>query len=64
MYGCGCWAETSDQLKNGIAVTTTGCGEHLMKTILAREVAMKMKESTNLPCVTLSDSVNSAFLSQ
>lgn len=64
MYGCGCWAETSDQFKNNIAVTTSVCGEHLMKTILAREVAMKMKESDNLSCVTLNESINSTFLSE
>lgn len=39
-FGCGCWAQNKmgprDQT---IGVSTTGCGEYLVRTFLAREVA-------------------------
>ncbi|KAH8379882.1 hypothetical protein KR009_007810 [Drosophila setifemur] len=35
-YGAGCWATDSDELS--MATCTTGNGEHLMKTLLAREI--------------------------
>ncbi|XP_044519344.1 threonine aspartase 1 isoform X2 [Gracilinanus agilis] len=38
LYGCGCWAEnTGVQNPYSTAVSTSGCGEHLVRTILARE---------------------------
>ncbi|XP_017174802.1 threonine aspartase 1 isoform X7 [Mus musculus] len=38
LYGCGCWAEnTGAQNPYSTAVSTSGCGEHLVRTILARE---------------------------
>lgn len=35
-YGAGCWATDTDEL--AIATCTTGNGEYLMKTLLAREI--------------------------
>ncbi|XP_066090362.1 threonine aspartase 1 isoform X3 [Saccopteryx bilineata] len=38
LYGCGCWAEnTRVHSPYSTAVSTSGCGEHLVRTILARE---------------------------
>ncbi|XP_053527026.1 threonine aspartase 1 isoform X4 [Artibeus jamaicensis] len=38
LYGCGCWAEnTGTHNPYSTAVSTSGCGEHLVRTILARE---------------------------
>ncbi|XP_073734573.1 threonine aspartase 1 [Callorhinus ursinus] len=38
LYGCGCWAEnTGAHNPYSTAVSTSGCGEHLVRTILARE---------------------------
>ncbi|XP_040837766.1 threonine aspartase 1 isoform X5 [Ochotona curzoniae] len=38
LYGCGCWAEnTGAHSPYSTAVSTSGCGEHLVRTILARE---------------------------
>ncbi|XP_066243220.1 threonine aspartase 1 isoform X1 [Saccopteryx leptura] len=38
LYGCGCWAEnTGVHSPYSTAVSTSGCGEHLVRTILARE---------------------------
>lgn len=37
-FGCGCWAQK--QIRRGsraTAVSTTGCGEHLVRTFLAKE---------------------------
>merc|ERR1711892_607052 len=37
-FGCGCWAQR--RIREGscsTAVSTTGCGEHLLRTFLARE---------------------------
>ncbi|KAI4900873.1 hypothetical protein NFI96_019641 [Prochilodus magdalenae] len=37
-YGCGCWAENAHDAKPyATAVSTSGCGEHLIRTMLARE---------------------------
>ncbi|XP_041369355.1 threonine aspartase 1-like [Gigantopelta aegis] len=37
-FGAGCWAHNGVKNKTpGIAVATTGCGEHLMKTLLAKQ---------------------------
>lgn len=41
LYGCGCWAENDGG--TGVATTTSGCGEHLVKTMLARECAENLK---------------------
>ena len=39
-FGCGCWAQKS-QPSTGkpytVGISTTGCGEHLVRTFLARE---------------------------
>ncbi|KAL4641387.1 threonine aspartase 1 isoform X2 [Arapaima gigas] len=40
-YGCGCWAENAWKLNPySTAVSTSGCGEHLMRTMLARECSV------------------------
>nr|XP_006819493.1 PREDICTED: threonine aspartase 1-like [Saccoglossus kowalevskii] len=35
VYGCGCWAMKLST--TSVASSTTGCGEHLLKTMLARK---------------------------
>ncbi|CAG09520.1 unnamed protein product, partial [Tetraodon nigroviridis] len=43
-YGCGCWAENSCNMNPySTAVSTSGCGEHLIRTMLARECAAAMQ---------------------
>ncbi|XP_029187451.2 threonine aspartase 1-like [Acropora millepora] len=39
LYGSGCWATSFDANQVGVACCTSGCGEHLMKTLLAKECA-------------------------
>lgn len=36
MFGCGCWAQEN------VAVCTSGVGEYIIKTILAKECASKL----------------------
>eukprot|EP00058_Branchiostoma_floridae_P019584 XP_002605074.1 hypothetical protein BRAFLDRAFT_85220 [Branchiostoma floridae] len=47
MYGCGCWAVQESPLS--VACSTTGCGEHIMQTLLGRECAESVMrgEETN-----------------
>nr|CAD7441146.1 unnamed protein product [Timema bartmani] len=49
VYGCGCWAENTDG-QSAIAACTSGCGEYLVKTCLAREVSQDIKEASC--CIT------------
>ncbi|XP_077468978.1 threonine aspartase 1 isoform X2 [Stigmatopora argus] len=43
-YGCGCWAENARNMNPySTAVSTSGCGEHLIRTMLARECATAMQ---------------------
>ncbi|XP_078351428.1 threonine aspartase 1-like isoform X2 [Oculina patagonica] len=39
VYGSGCWATKHDGSRVGVACCTSGCGEHLIKTMLAKECA-------------------------
>ena len=46
MFGCGCWVEEnikfvedSSYENHSIAICTTGCGEYILKTLLAKECA-------------------------
>ncbi|CAH0393496.1 unnamed protein product [Bemisia tabaci] len=43
VFGCGCWAENGTITEPGVATSTTGCGEHLIRTSLARTVANAVK---------------------
>uniref|UniRef100_A0A6I8RQD5 Threonine aspartase 1 n=1 Tax=Xenopus tropicalis TaxID=8364 RepID=A0A6I8RQD5_XENTR len=44
LYGCGCWAEnTGVHNPYSTAVSTSGCGEHLVRTILARECSLALQ---------------------
>jgi len=49
-FGCGCWAQKS-QPSTGkpytVGISTTGCGEHLVRTFLARECALELHKSPN-----------------
>ncbi|KAM7431059.1 taspase [Porites harrisoni] len=39
IFGSGCWATSHDANDVGVACCTSGCGEHLIKTLLAKECA-------------------------
>ncbi|CAL8367095.1 unnamed protein product, partial [Gadus morhua 'NCC'] len=43
-YGCGCWAQNScNSNPYSTAVSTSGCGEHLIRTMLARECSVALQ---------------------
>ncbi|KAL2083297.1 hypothetical protein ACEWY4_021070 [Coilia grayii] len=44
LFGCGCWAQNSCNANPySTAVSTSGCGEHLMRTMLARECSAALQ---------------------
>jgi len=47
-FGCGCWAQkpVEDSSQHSTAVSTTGCGEHLVRTFLARECGLALASSS------------------
>lgn len=47
-FGCGCWAQNSRcPGQYSVGISTTGCGEHLVRTFLARECATSLCGSDN-----------------
>ncbi|XP_038072917.1 threonine aspartase 1-like [Patiria miniata] len=45
-YGCGCWAQNrNNDGKPSVACSTSGCGEHLVKTLLAKECCDSLLQS-------------------
>lgn len=44
-YASGVWADSLRQTENSVAVTTTGAGEYLIKTLLAKQLALQIKDS-------------------
>ena len=45
-FGCGCWAQKPvENNSHSTAVSTTGCGEHLVRTFLARECGLALSTS-------------------
>lgn len=47
VFGCGCWAQRGFKEKSSytVGVSTTGCGEHLVRTFLAKECAQHLRTS-------------------
>ncbi|XP_051469515.1 threonine aspartase 1 isoform X3 [Apus apus] len=66
LYGCGCWAEnTGAHTPYSTAVSTSGCGEHLVRTILARECscALQMEDAHQALLETMQNKfIGSPFL--
>jgi len=48
VFGCGCWAQRGSKQKSSytVGISTTGCGEHLVRTFLAKECAQHLCTST------------------
>ncbi|KAH9519544.1 taspase, threonine aspartase, 1 [Bulinus truncatus] len=62
VYGAGCWAQNeSSSVKPGVAAVTSGCGEQLMKTLLAKSCCDSTRSSDNLT-QTLVSSFKETFL--
>jgi len=47
VFGCGCWAQRGSKQKSSftVGISTTGCGEHLVRTFLAKECAQHLRTS-------------------
>lgn len=62
IYASGVWADSIDnKTENSVAVTTTGTGEYLVKTLLAREIARNIKTST-FPVAAFSRTLKEDFI--
>jgi len=59
LLGSGCWAQMSDDF--AMAVTTSGCGEYLMKTNLAREMSRQLYNSS-CPITAINKCFNEDFI--
>ena len=46
MFGCGTWASDANKTSAGVAVSTTGCGEQLIRTMLAQKIASALQKSS------------------
>lgn len=60
-YGAGCWAWQQDATKESIATCTTGNGEYLMKTLLAKEIVDDLR-GCECPITTLNQTFKSKFI--
>lgn len=58
-YGAGCWSQKSNN--QSTSVCTTGNGEYLIKTLLAREIAVNLY-NCDCPTTKLSQVFNEKFL--
>ncbi|XP_050534633.1 threonine aspartase 1 isoform X2 [Daktulosphaira vitifoliae] len=58
LLGSGCWAQINENVS--IAVTTSGCGEHLMKTNLAKEISHQLMNN-ECPTFAINKSFNEHF---
>ncbi|XP_039288122.1 threonine aspartase 1 isoform X2 [Nilaparvata lugens] len=63
IFGGGCWAEDGHRENGipGVAVSTSGCGEHIIKTFLAKEAARSLQTS-NCPTAAIYKTINDCFL--
>lgn len=59
ILGSGCWAQMSNDVS--IAVTTSGCGEHLIKTNLAKEISRQLFNSS-CPTIGIYKCFNEDFI--
>lgn len=58
-YACGCWSEISNN--QSYATSTTGCGEQLMKTLLAKTVVDGLKDC-DCPATSLNNTLQVNFI--
>ncbi|CAG9769640.1 unnamed protein product [Ceutorhynchus assimilis] len=62
-YGSGVWADSLDKTsKPSIAVCTTGCGEYLVQTLLAKTIAEDLAEEKVCPTVDLHGCLSNKFM--
>lgn len=62
-YGCGCWATNGTDRVPAVATCTSGCGEYLVRTMLAREAAVEVQKS-DCPVTALHNAMKTKFLGE
>ncbi|KAL3278430.1 hypothetical protein HHI36_013752 [Cryptolaemus montrouzieri] len=67
LYACGTWADSlNKEDEPSVAVCTSGCGEHLVQTQLAKEIANDLKKNecptTGLHKSIMDNFINSRYL--
>lgn len=60
MWGCGTWAYKD---KYSIGTSTSGCGEHLIRTLLARTTAEAISHNS-CPIINLYHSMKADFIGE
>lgn len=64
LYASGVWADSfSLKTDSSVAVCTTGCGEHLVQTQLAKEIGEDLKRSS-FPTTCLYETMTEKFISR
>lgn len=63
LYASGVWADSYDKKEPSVAVCTTGCGEYLVKTQLAKEIACDL-QNCDFPTLGMYNSISEKFLSK
>lgn len=64
LYASGVWADSFDTInESSVAVCTTGCGEHLVQTQLAKEIGGDLKDC-GCPTTQLYKTITDKFLSK
>ena len=58
MWGCGSWAHKGEI---SVGVSTSGCGEHLIRTTLARTIADAIS-NTECPTTSLHTAMKKDFI--
>ncbi|KAG1140652.1 hypothetical protein G6F36_015818 [Rhizopus arrhizus] len=48
MYGCGCWAQNEKGDVPGVACSTTGTGEQIMRTMLTYKCATRLQNEDDV----------------
>ncbi|KAI8372931.1 nucleophile aminohydrolase [Radiomyces spectabilis] len=61
MYGCGCWAQNSTYSSAGIACSTSGTGEQIMRTMLTSKCVARLDQETDMH-KAISDALTIDFL--
>ncbi|CEG75601.1 hypothetical protein RMATCC62417_10615 [Rhizopus microsporus] len=61
MYGCGCWAQNERNGVSGVACSTTGTGEQIMRTMLTYKCASRLQTEDDIQ-KAMTDCLKNDFL--
>ena len=63
-YACGCWAQNGSDDVPAVACSTSGCGEHLMRTLLAKECCDGVLRSDECTAMGVERVIREKFLGE